>query len=81
MVRKDPKTRLQAIGDARVQIEELISGATEEAVDAVATQARPQRRGNSALIVAALSLVIAARWQSRRRCTSVAMYPSRSDTL
>ncbi len=32
-LRKDPKTRLQAIGDARVQIEELISGATEEAVD------------------------------------------------
>ena len=33
-VRKDPKTRLQAIGDARVQIEELISGATEETATA-----------------------------------------------
>ena len=32
--RKDPKTRLQAIGDARIQIEELISGATEETATA-----------------------------------------------
>ena len=39
-VRKDPKTRLQAIGDARVQIDELISGATEEAAAVVATQPR-----------------------------------------
>ena len=31
--RKDPKRRLQAIGDARVQIEALISGATEAAAD------------------------------------------------
>src|SRR5688572_29873311 len=40
-VRKDPKTRLQAIGDARVQIEELMSGATEETAP-VATQPRVQ---------------------------------------
>ena len=37
--RKDPKTRLQAIGDARVQIDELISGATEETATAVAMSA------------------------------------------
>ena len=36
--RKDPKTRLQAIGDARIQIDELISGATEETVAPVVTQ-------------------------------------------
>ena len=59
-VRKDPKTRLQAIGDARVQIEELISGATEEAAAAVATQPRAQRSARFAWIVAALSLVIIA---------------------
>ena len=59
-VRKDPKTRLQAIGDARVQIEELISGATEETAAAVATQPRAQRSARLAWIVAALSLVIAA---------------------
>ena len=58
--RKDPKTRLQAIGDARVQIEELISGATEETATAVATQPRAQRSARFAWIVAALSLVIAA---------------------
>ena len=59
-VRKDPKTRLQAIGDARVQIEELISGATEETAAAVATQPRAQRSARFAWIVAALSLVITA---------------------
>ena len=59
-VRKDPKTRLQAIGDARVQIEELISGATEETATAVATQPRAQRSARFAWIVAALSLVIIA---------------------
>ena len=58
--RKDPKTRLQAIGDARIQIEELISGATEETATAVATQPRAQRSARFAWIVAALSLVIAA---------------------
>ena len=42
-LRKDPKTRLQAIGDARVQIEELISGATDETAAVVATQPRAQR--------------------------------------
>jgi eukaryotic-like serine/threonine-protein kinase len=57
--RKDPKTRLQAVGDARIQIEELISGATEEAATAVA--ARPHGRGaRFAVIVAALSLAITA---------------------
>ena len=58
--RKDAKTRLQAIGDARVQIEELIiSGATEETATPVATQPRA-RRARFAWIVAALSLVITA---------------------
>ena len=59
-VRKDPKTRLQAIGDARVQIDELISGATEETAAVVATQPRAQRSARLAWSVAALSLVIAA---------------------
>ena len=58
--RKDPRTRLQAIGDARVQIEELISGTTEEGATAVATQPRAQRSARFALIVAALSAVIVA---------------------
>jgi eukaryotic-like serine/threonine-protein kinase len=58
--RKDPKTRLQAMGDARVQIEELISGATEETATAVATQPRIWRRARFAWTVAALSLPITA---------------------
>jgi WD40 repeat protein len=58
--KKDSKTRLQAIGDARVQIEELISGATEETTTVVATQPRARRRLRFAGVVAALSLMIAA---------------------
>jgi Tol biopolymer transport system component len=59
-MRKDPKTRLQAIGDARVQIDELISGATEDTAAVVVTQPRAQRAARLAWIAAALSLVIAA---------------------
>ena len=70
--RKDPKTRLQAIGDARIQIEELISGATEETATAVAAQPRARRSARFAWIVAAVSLALAvaiaispwAPWQS-----------------
>ncbi len=59
-VRKDPKTRLQAVGDARVQIDELIGGATDEAA-AVATQPRVQPSTSRAwMVVAALSLAMAA---------------------
>jgi eukaryotic-like serine/threonine-protein kinase len=58
--KRDPRMRLQAIGDARVQIDELISGANDEAVTSVATQARAQRSARFAWIVATLSLAIAA---------------------
>jgi hypothetical protein len=57
--KKDPRTRLQSIGDARIQIDELISGATEETATAVATPPPAQRSARFALIVAALSLAIA----------------------
>ena len=78
--RKNPKTRLQAIGDVRVQIEELISGATEEAATPVATQPRAHN-ARFGLIVGALSLVIAAlaipaTLYFRRDC-----HLSRSETL
>ena len=56
-VRKDPKTRLQAIGDARVQIEELISGATEEP-----PRSSPHSR--------AYSVVRGSHGASRRCCSS-----------
>ena len=59
-MRKDPKTRLQAIGDARVQIEELISGTANETAGVVDTHPGRQRPVRGAWIVAALSLAIIA---------------------
>ena len=59
-VRNDPKTRLQAIGDARVQVDELIGGVPDEPVTTVVTQPRAQRGARYLMIVAALSLLLAA---------------------
>ena len=59
-MRKDPKTRLQAIGDARVQIDELIGGAPDEPVTTVVAPPRAQSSARFAWIAAALLLVIAA---------------------
>ena len=59
-LRKDPKTRLQAIGDARVQIDEWLSGATEDSGTTVATPRRARRGSHAALIVASLLLTIVA---------------------
>src|SRR4029453_18411806 len=43
-LRKDPKRRLQAIGDARIQIEELIGGTSEDVgAHRNAADARPRR--------------------------------------
>ena len=58
--RKDPKTRLQAIGDARVQIEELIGGTTDDRATIAIAPPRAQRNARFAWIVAALSLATAA---------------------
>ena len=73
--RKDPKTRLQAIGDARIQIEELISGATEETATAVTSPTitpKPFSWPSMALALAgvlalAVSIAISpwAPWQSQ----------------
>ena len=59
-LRKDPKTRLQAIGDARVQLDEWFSGATEDTPAAGATGPRVHRGVRVASIAAALSLAIVA---------------------
>jgi hypothetical protein len=40
-LKKDPKQRLQAIGDARVQIDELTSGPAESAESEVSAAAKP----------------------------------------
>ncbi len=59
--RKDPKARLQAIGDARVQIDELISGAPDDGTrDRRHAAARSDRTHAVAWIAAALSLAAAA---------------------
>ena len=58
--RKDPKARLQAIGDARIQIEELISGAPDDGAAIAVTQPRARPNARVAWIAAALLLVIAA---------------------
>ena len=47
-LRKDPKTRLQAIGDARVQLDEWFSGATEDSGTAVVTPRRARRGSHAA---------------------------------
>ena len=77
--RKDAKTRLQAIGDARIQIEELIGGATDETArrrHAVARTApcalRVDRRG-------AVAPDRCGAAQFPPRCTSVALYRAASD--
>jgi serine/threonine-protein kinase len=65
---KDPKRRLQAIGDARIQIEDLLSGAPEESI--AAGFPRPLRPHERALpwavagaLAFALVLVLWAPWR------------------
>jgi len=41
---KDPKRRLQAIGDARIQIDDLVSGAREESVGSAVSPRLPWQR-------------------------------------
>ena len=72
--RKDPKTRLQAIGDARIQIEELISGVTEETATAVTSPTITPKRFSwpsmalacAGVLALAVSIAISpwAPWQS-----------------
>jgi hypothetical protein len=65
--RKNPKTRLQAIGDARIQIEELISGATEETATAVKAPTAYRSWGvHVAWASVLLAAVVTAIWLSAR---------------
>ncbi len=75
-LRKDPKTRLQAIGDARVQIDEWFSGATEDSPTAVATGLRAQRGSCASHRSPRRCRSRSSRhWQSPLRCTSAALIP------
>ncbi|AMY09532.1 Serine/threonine-protein kinase PknB [Luteitalea pratensis] len=66
-LKKDPKMRLQAIGDARIQIEELISGGTEEIATGVEAPTAYRRwRVHAAWASVLLAAVVTAIWLSAR---------------
>ena len=58
-LKKEPKVRLQAIGEARAQIDELISGAPDEMPIAVVAQPASVSRRRSA-VVASMTLLVGA---------------------
>ena len=59
-LKKDPRTRMRDIGDARIHIEELLSGAPDEARAHGARSARPRLLPWAAAAVLALRLTLAA---------------------
>jgi Tol biopolymer transport system component len=59
-LRKDAKARMRDIGEARLQIEELISGATEDTAPALATQPRAGRRERIVWLIAGLAVLAVA---------------------
>jgi serine/threonine-protein kinase len=59
-LRKDPKQRLQAIGDARIQIDELMAGAADQSAQHVPTPVRPTRRQLAIAGVAGAAMAAAA---------------------
>jgi Tol biopolymer transport system component len=66
---KDPKRRLQAMGDARVQIEDDLAGTPEEAVAAVLTGTVPLWRrvlpwASTGALALALMLVLLSPWRN-----------------
>jgi serine/threonine-protein kinase len=64
---KDPKRRLQSIGDARIQIDDLLNGVTEEPIaDALSFPARFRQRVVPWMIAGALSVALFIVWASRR---------------
>jgi len=79
-LKKDPKQRLQAIGDARIQIDELMSGTAEEVATTRAPVARLSR-GVAAVAIAALvggALISAlATWALTRPAPKAPTLPSR----
>ncbi len=62
---KDPKKRLQSIGDARLMLEEIRDGSDEEAAVAPAPQAPPRRALVPWLVAGALAAALAASWLLR----------------
>jgi hypothetical protein len=71
---KDPKRRLQAIGDARVQIEDLLSGAPDESVAAMSDRPPQWQRAFPWVVAGALAVgltLVFARWAPWRQVPSL----------
>jgi serine/threonine-protein kinase len=81
-LKKAPKQRLQAIGDARIQIEELISGTSEEASTTGATVATSSRRVASiAVALVGGALVGGLMWAVMRPASGTDAPPSRFELV
>ena len=83
-LKKDRRQRLQAIGDARIQIEELISGTADEAMATRATAAMPSRRAAPGVIAAlavGAALAALATWALTRPMPTVPLTPSRFEIV
>jgi eukaryotic-like serine/threonine-protein kinase len=59
-LKKDPKARLRDIGEARLQVEDLLSGATEDTAPDVAPLPRAMPRRRIVAVAAAALVVVAA---------------------
>ena len=75
-LKKDPKDRLQAIGDARVEIGELLSGIAEDAALASVTRGsvtahRFQRFMTAGVVLAVIATMIPAAWMWWGRSATV----------
>ena len=57
---KDPRRRLRDIGEARLALEETLTGAAEETAATPASEPRPQARRTIALVAAAAAIAVAA---------------------
>jgi hypothetical protein len=81
-LKKDPKHRLQAIGDARIQIEELLSGTSEQA-EATRTRAAPVRRvaATIAALVGGASIAALVMWTLTRPAAQPRVLPARFEIV
>ena len=79
-LRKDPKQRLQAVGDARIYIEELIAGSVMDVTPDVVSAGATPRRGALALAATAAAgagIAALAMWIVTRPAPAVPLPPTR----
>ena len=82
-LRKDAKQRLQAIGDARIQIDELISGTSEDVAAPRAPRAASRRVAPVAIAASGSAAVIAAlaMWAPDEARAAGSLLPSRFEIV